>query len=130
MTVSQWFSFQGRLRRRDFWLLYVLPLIVAQVVAAGLDAALGFVVLKDIVPEDGGFGVATSGMGPFMLAVLVVNIWGGLAAQVKRWHDRDKSGWWVLIALVPLIGQIWALVVVGFLAGTPGPNRFGADPRG
>ncbi|WP_431283758.1 DUF805 domain-containing protein [Humitalea sp. 24SJ18S-53] len=128
MTISQWFSFQGRLRRRHFWLLYVLPLIVAHAAATALDATLGFITLKDIAPEDG-YGVAAYGMGPFMIVVGLVNLWAGLAAQVKRWHDRDKSGWWVLIALVPLIGQIWALVVVGFLAGTPGPNRFGPDPR-
>ena len=51
-----------------------------------------------------------------------------LAVAAKRWHDRDKSGWWMLIALVPIIGWIWALVETGFLAGTSGPNRFGADP--
>ena len=48
-----------------------------------------------------------------------------LAIQVKRWHDRNKSGWWVLIGLIPLIGGIWALIETGFLAGDDGENRFG-----
>lgn len=52
----------------------------------------------------------------------------GLALSIKRWHDRDKSGWWVLIAFVPLVGPIWALVETGFLEGTKGPNQYGPDP--
>jgi uncharacterized membrane protein YhaH (DUF805 family) len=60
--------------------------------------------------------------------VFVVNIWIGLALAVKRWHDRNKSGWWVLIGLVPIIGQLWALIECGFLRGTTGPNIYGADP--
>jgi hypothetical protein len=45
---------------------------------------------------------------------------------IKRFHDRDKSGWWVLIWLIPIIGAIWLLIELGFLKGTPGPNRFGS----
>jgi len=51
-----------------------------------------------------------------------------LAVFAKRWHDRNKSGWWSLIILVPFIGSIWALVECGCLPGTEGPNRYGADP--
>ena len=47
---------------------------------------------------------------------------------IKRWHDRDKSGWWSLIAFIPLIGFLWVLIECGFLAGTSGSNRFGEDP--
>lgn len=55
-------------------------------------------------------------------------IWPSLAIQVKRWHDRDKSGWWVLIGLIAVIGGIWVLVECGFLPGTAGTNRFGPPP--
>lgn len=65
--------------------------------------------------------------GVFFLASFLA-IWPYLAIAIKRWHDRDKSGWWVLIGLVPLIGPIWAIVETGFLPGTDGPNQFGADP--
>ena len=58
----------------------------------------------------------------------VVALWISLAVAVKRYHDRNKSGWWVLIALVPVIGGIWYLIEAGFLAGTPGPNDYGPDP--
>jgi len=70
-------------------------------------------------------------MGPlpvFSTVAMFVLIWPMLAGQVKRWHDHDKSGWWFLIGFVPIIGPIWSLVMIGFLRGTVGPNRFGPDP--
>lgn len=51
-----------------------------------------------------------------------------LAVASKRWHDRDKSGWWSLIGLVPVVGALWLIVENGFLPGTAGRNRFGPDP--
>jgi uncharacterized membrane protein YhaH (DUF805 family) len=65
-----------------------------------------------------------------LMIVSLVVIWPGLAINIKRWHDRDKSGWWILISLIPFVGPIWALVEVGFLPGTPGPNQYGPDPLG
>ena len=60
----------------------------------------------------------------FSLVVIVP----AFLVYIKRWHDRDKSGWWMLIVLIPLVGLIWFLVELGFLPGTPGPNRFGPPP--
>lgn len=60
-----------------------------------------------------------------VIAVLLVCIWASLAVPAKRWHDRGKSAWWVLIGLVPIIGWVWTLVECGCLPGTPGGNRFG-----
>jgi hypothetical protein len=51
-----------------------------------------------------------------------------LAGQAKRWHDRDKSAWWVLVYFIPIIGWLWSFIVAGFLRGTSGYNRFGPDP--
>ncbi|MBP0462554.1 DUF805 domain-containing protein [Roseomonas sp. PWR1] len=130
MTFGQWFSFQGRIRRKTWWLAYVLPLVALSIVASVIDISLGFVTFtEDAMPEDG-FAVSAQGIGPFSLLALIPSLWGGLAGQVKRWHDRDKSGWWVLINLIPLVGPIWALIETAFLSGTPGPNRFGPDPKG
>jgi uncharacterized membrane protein YhaH (DUF805 family) len=67
-------------------------------------------------------------MGGLSLLMLPV-IWASLAISVKRWHDRNKSGWWVLIALIPVVGGLWTLIENGFLAGSDGPNRYGEDPR-
>jgi uncharacterized membrane protein YhaH (DUF805 family) len=47
---------------------------------------------------------------------------------VKRYHDRNKSGWWILIVFVPVIGGLWYFIECGFLRGTPGPNTYGPDP--
>jgi uncharacterized membrane protein YhaH (DUF805 family) len=103
------FSFNGRISRQPFW-LFVLAVFVVQVV------------LVLLVDPEGSLGVTVLGL--FSLLV----IWPSLAVQVKRWHDRDKSGWWVLINFVPIIGPLWALIENGFLRGTEGPNRFGEDP--
>ena len=111
MTPWQLFvSLDGRIGRRSFWLYGVLSLTVAGVVAMAL------------------LGIA--GMPPERaerLANLLV-AWPAIAISVKRWHDRDRSAWWVLVGLVPLIGQFWLLIDNGFLRGTRGPNRFGDEP--
>lgn len=72
-------------------------------------------------------GVAAETAG--LLMNLLV-LWPAIATSVKCWHDRDKSGWWVLINLIPVLGTLWVLVENGFLRGTPGPNRFGEDLTG
>ncbi|MDK1017721.1 MAG: DUF805 domain-containing protein, partial [Actinomycetota bacterium] len=46
----------------------------------------------------------------------------------KRWHDRDKSGWWMLIAFVPIIGGLWAFIETGLLQGTESDNQYGPNP--
>ena len=106
---SGWFSFEGRIRRKDFWLRYVLPILVVNFIVAFIDAAAG---AQNVL------------VGLVSLILLVPN----LAGTIKRLHDRDRSGWFIFIILIPVIGGIWLLIEVGFLAGTPGPNRFGHDP--
>lgn len=69
-------------------------------------------------------GIAGILLGLYALATFIPN----LAVTVRRLHDQDKSGWWILIGLVPLIGGIWLLILY-FIDGTPGPNRFGPDPK-
>lgn len=63
-------------------------------------------------------------LGLLVFPLLIVVI----IAQIKRWHDRDESGWWVFINLIPLIGGLWSLIECGCLRGTQGANRFGDDP--
>jgi uncharacterized membrane protein YhaH (DUF805 family) len=62
------------------------------------------------------------------LLVGLVGIWVGIAAGAKRCHDRDRTGWFQLIVLIPIIGAIWLLIELGFLKGSEGENRFGPDP--
>ena len=66
-------------------------------------------------------------MIPFVLAVLALFV-PSLAVAVRRLHDQDKSGWWLLISFIPFGGIV--LIVFYCLEGTPGPNQFGPDPKG
>jgi uncharacterized membrane protein YhaH (DUF805 family) len=70
------------------------------------------------------------GVGIVLFVFGIVALWISIAVAVKRYHDRNKSGWWVFIVFVPIIGGIWYLVECGFLRGTPGPNDYGPDPLG
>ena len=62
------------------------------------------------------------------LLVNLLLLWPALAISVKRWHDRDKPGWWALIAFVPVVGWIWVLIENGLMRGTAGANRSGEQP--
>jgi uncharacterized membrane protein YhaH (DUF805 family) len=73
---------------------------------------------------------AGSGMSMAMMVAGLLFLWPALAIQAKRWHDVDKSAWWILINLVPAVGGLVALVFNGFIAGTPGANRFGPAAAG
>lgn len=119
-------NFNGRINRQPFWLSFVTLALVTMALIWGIMAALG---TWTPTGEAGSYSIQMSPLGWALCAVVYVAlIWFGLAIQIKRWHDRNKSGWWVLIGLVPVIGGIWALVETGFLSGTPGDNRFGPDP--
>ncbi len=113
MTLSQLlFTSDGRIGRKAWWFAVVV-MFAAELVASLVDGAL----------FDTPTGIVSTLVG---IATLVSTI----MVSVKRFHDRDKSGWWVLILLVPAIGFVWLLVENGCLRGTPGPNRFGPDPLG
>ncbi len=110
-------SFEGRINRAKFW-AGVGVLFVVGIIAIIIDNVLGITFSPEIP-----YGYAYA---LFALA----SIYFGLALYTKRWHDRDKSGWWTLIVLVPFIGGIWLIVELGILEGTRGANRFGPDPLG
>ena len=116
------FSFEGRIRRSSYWLGMLISFgsVFASVMLIGVSSAL----LTS--PEEG------REMSPILfiplIAVLLINGWMSLALSVKRWHDRGKSGAWVLINLIPYIGGIWAFVETGCLAGDQESNRFGPPP--
>jgi uncharacterized membrane protein YhaH (DUF805 family) len=103
-------SFRGRITRQLFWIVSIALATLNTVVGVSLAGPGDDFTAPRVITS---------------LLWLAVGTYIALAAQVKRWHDRGKSGWWVLINLVPFIGGIWALVELGFLKGTEGPNRFG-----
>jgi uncharacterized membrane protein YhaH (DUF805 family) len=117
------FGFQGRVNRAKFWLVHVGMWVVMAVLFSVL---LGGAALSGD-PEAALRSVGTV-PGLILAVVYVLMVWVGLAVGVKRWHDRNKSGWWILIALVPVIGGLWYLIECGFLRGTVGHNTYGPDP--
>ncbi len=117
------FSFQGRVNRAKFWLINIAIMIVEAIMftLAGGAAMVSDDPANTTMPS---FGI----MGIVCLLLFIVIVWVGLAVAVKRCHDRNKTGWWILIALVPVIGGLWYLVEFGFLPGTAGSNNYGPDP--
>jgi uncharacterized membrane protein YhaH (DUF805 family) len=119
------FGFHGRANRAKFWLV-ALGILVLEAI---IFAALGGTTAMSADPEQ-----ALANIGPVAGIVLfvfgVVALWVSIAVAIKRYHDRNKSGWWVLIVFVPIIGGLWYLIECGFLRGTPGSNNYGPDPLG
>lgn len=113
LPLKRYAQFTGRSRRKEYW-MYILLIIVATVVAMIVDGIIGMQVAGPY--------------GPLYLIVALGTLIPSIAVAIRRLHDTDRSGWWVLIALVPLVGGI---ILIVFMAtdGTKGPNRFGADPK-
>ena len=87
MTLAQWFSFNGRIGRKTWWIFYFLIPIGINILASGLDAQ--FSSPRNALPDKSGAGDV--GVGPFGIVAAVGGLWIALAGQAKRWHDRDKS---------------------------------------
>ncbi|MGA9658128.1 MAG: DUF805 domain-containing protein [Asticcacaulis sp.] len=128
MDLSNWktmlFTANGRIRRSEYWLWAILSMIALTIVFYILMMVLGV-----------GKTMAETGTVPATLWILYIIylvpvMWIGICLQVKRWHDRNKSGWMCLIGLIPIVGGIWAFIEVGCLDGTQGPNKYGPSPKG
>ena len=123
-----WFLFspRGRISRIEFWVYHLAMLVLA---FSGL-IALG--TTADIIDRpSGALGATVSlAVGFATLAVVPLTMLTTLAVWAKRFHDRNKPGWWALIGLVPVLGTVWIIVECGCLVGTRGSNRFGPNPLG
>jgi len=121
------FGFTGRLSRPGYWevLLSVLLVDVALVVGRMFVADGG---LPGGVGPSSELSRALLGVIPWVLVIFTV--WCVLAAAVKRLHDRGRTGFLILVALIPVIGWLWLLVDLFLLEGTEGRNRYGKVPHG
>ena len=115
MPLRRYAEFSGRSQRKEYWMFFLFQIIVV-VVLGIIEGALGLT------------GMVAGAYGPltalFWLAVLIP----GIAVGIRRLHDTDRSGWWLLLAFVPIVGAI-VLIVFFVTDGTRGPNRFGPDPK-
>ena len=119
--MSLLWSFEGRIGRAGFWLGVLCMILLAM--ATGIAATFFGVPPITAASEPSQISPAFAAIfGIGSIAILYVQ----LAICVKRFHDRGKSGWWALIAFVPVIGSLWILIELGMLPGDPGPNAYGA----
>jgi uncharacterized membrane protein YhaH (DUF805 family) len=114
IAMKKYVDFSGRARRTEYWMFILFNLIFA-VVALALDGILG------MANEGSGFGLF---YGLFSLAIIVPT-W---SVTVRRLHDVGKSGWWIFISLIPIIGGIW-LFILTVSDSQPGDNQYGPHPK-
>ncbi len=113
-ALKKYAVFSGRAQRKEYWMFCLFNII--------------FVILTIFL--DNLFGTAIDGIGYglfyflYSLAVLIPSI----SVSVRRLHDVGKSGWFLLLALIPLIGAIWILILF-CTAGSPGANKYGMNPK-
>lgn len=114
-VLKQYAVFNGRSRRKEYW-FFVLFNLIASIVLSVVDSVIG------TFSAESGIGLLS---GLYSLAVLVPAI----AVSIRRLHDTNRSGWWLLISFIPLIG---AIVLIVFLAqdSNPGDNQYGPNPKG
>ena len=115
LPLKRYAEFSGRSRRKEYW-MFTLLLIIVNVVITIVEATLGL---------DASIGGL---YGPLSLLVLLAIIVPSIAVGVRRLHDTNRSGWWMLIALLPIVGGL-VLLIFFVLEGTKGPNEYGPDPK-
>lgn len=116
---SHYATFKGRARRSEYWFIQLF-LIVTNLTVAAIDLAL--------MGGDVDRFMANGGGGIVGLIWIFVSIVPALAVLVRRLHDTDKSGWWVLLGLVPFVGGV-VLFVFTVLDSTAGENKHGASAK-
>jgi len=112
--LRKYAQFQGRAHRAEYWQFILFYAVVYLVLMAVVGAA----------GQGAARAPATGLVGLFALAMFVPH----LAVGVRRLHDTERSGWWLLIGLVPLLGAI-VLLIFFVIEGTKGQNKFGPDPK-
>ena len=108
VVTQHYFDFDGRARRAEFW-WFVLVYFIISLVLAAIQGLLG--------------------LGSLLTGLLAVGLLlPNLGVAVRRLHDIGRSGWWILIGFIPIVG--WILLIYWYVQpGTSGPNEFGADPK-
>ncbi len=109
------FSWNARARRKEYWMFYLFNFLIT----------LSLLILERTT------GLLTAGetVGPLSGLYTLATLVPSFTSLVRRLHDTDRSAWWFLVSFVPFVGIVVLLVLLA-LDGTPGENRFGADPKG
>lgn len=123
LPYRRYAEFSGRSRRREFWMFFLFMTIV-QIACVTLMFMGGMMGSVDGAPVSPLFWLGLVAVIIFALGSIVPNI----ALQVRRFHDQDKSGWFVLLNFVPYVGPLIVLVFMA-IDGTRGPNKYGDNPK-
>ncbi len=124
MTLGQTlFGFAGRIGRGTFWLLIIAVFMLDLAVVALVSDWIRFHYLEAGIPHRPGGDVIGAGFG--LLVVGIASAWAAVGLMVKRAHDLQRSGWWLVIGLIPVYGLARLVMDLGFLEGSSGANRFG-----
>jgi len=107
VVLKKYAEFNGRARRREYWMFVLANFIVG--IALGIITGIIRVPFLSVL---------------YSLAIIVP----GIALSIRRMHDINKSGFWILVAFIPLIGWIW-LIILAVQEGTKGSNTYGPDPK-
>ncbi len=121
MPLMRYADFSGRSQRMEYWMFTLLYVLVI-VLLLGLAIFFGSPVGQERTLAENYFLVVT---GLFIVGTIIPSI----AVTVRRLHDQDKSGWFYLFSFIPYIGG-FVLLIFMCIEGTPGPNRYGPDPKG
>lgn len=115
-ALRQYATFSGRARRSEYWWFFLFQFLLS-IAAAIVDVIIG---------TDA--WLATTQWGLVQFLVFVALFLPGLAVSARRLHDTDRTGWWLLIGLIPLVGFI--VLLVFFVSDSkPGPNQYGPSPK-
>jgi uncharacterized membrane protein YhaH (DUF805 family) len=122
MPLRRYADFSGRSRRLEYWMFTLFIMLAAVAIMIQIEITGQLAASPDgELPFAGGF-VAVLAIA--FIAILIPS----LAVQVRRFHDQNRSGWWVLLGFVPYIGSLVVLVFM-LIEGTKGPNDYGPDPK-
>ncbi len=113
-VLQNYANFNGRARRKEYWMFGLFQLI--------------FVILAMILDNVLGTTFPPLPYGLIYVLYALATLIPGLALIVRRLHDLNKSGWMILIGLIPFVGGIWLFVLM-CLEGTKGENQYGLDPK-
>ena len=118
VVLKKYAVFNGRSRRAEFWWFFLINIIITIVLSVGSS------IVTANSNSNSSFNVFSCISGLYGLAVLLP----ALGVEIRRLHDIGKSGWWILIALIPLVGSIWLLVLLA-TDSQPGDTQYGPNPK-
>ena len=113
-VLKKYAVFSGRARRKEYWFFFLFNIIFI-IVLSFIDVIIG------TYNAQANIGLLS---GIYTLAVVIP----GIAVSVRRLHDTDRSGWWILIGLIPILGGIVILIFM-LLDSQPGANQYGPNPK-